>query len=232
MRLYANSTRVPGAVKRTPDFKDFWEPGWKPRCGLAPPRPPTSTAFPSGAALRSEGKQSCQPTGVLCTWKPQPYQINMLKNSPHALQPGSRAKLEGFVSVILRKNLRTKPRDQTLRAQTQLRTLSLKAVAQHAPSQKDGPAVPVALRRLRNPLAFTASPRPCRRAPVKQGYGRLSGGRAGRDAGSAAAGEPRSSRSWGCTRRRRLTPRTQRQGKFTERGTEKKTKRDVLPSKK
>lgn len=63
----------------------------------------------------------------------------MLKNSPHALQPGSRANLEGFVSAILRQNLRTKPRDQTLRAQTQLHTLSLKAVAQHAPSQKDGP---------------------------------------------------------------------------------------------
>lgn len=46
--------------------------------------------------------RSCQWTGAFCTQRLQPYQINMLKNSTHTAKPGSKANLEGFVSVILR----------------------------------------------------------------------------------------------------------------------------------
>lgn len=46
--------------------------------------------------------RSCQWTGAFCTQKLQPYWINTLKNSTHTLKPGSRANLEGFMSVILR----------------------------------------------------------------------------------------------------------------------------------
>lgn len=45
---------------------------------------------------------SCQWTGAFCTQRLQSCQINMLKNSTHAAKPGSKANLEGFVSVILR----------------------------------------------------------------------------------------------------------------------------------
>lgn len=131
------------------------------------------------------------------------YQIHMLKNSIHTLKPGSKANLEGFVSLI-----------------RWLKGFCLKPICTHSLEASSFPA--------RQPCStggsLAAVQTPCLHSilqnmllrPSETRVPRPPRGRAGKDVGSTAAGEPISSHSWGCTMWERLTPRTQRQGKFTE----------------
>lgn len=166
--------------------------------------------------------------GAFCTRRLQSYQINTLKNSTHTAKPGSKANLEGFVSVILRLKGFCLKLSCT-------RSASKQSHDRYSPSQPGGPAVLEAHQQPCKPLAFTASPKPRQwdpGGPTATRVPRPLGARARRDVGSTAAGEPISSRSRGCTTWKRLMPRTQRQGKFAEGGTEKQNKSNVPASKK